>query len=99
MEFGISLVALLAFATLYRDQISPDATTSDVCHRLLKPLTTPAGWKCVPTVTNAEKGWYKHEYVEEATGRRQDAPPPGTTSYCEVKQPAPYTKSPAGRTR
>ena len=33
-------------------------TTSDVCHRHIKPATTPDGWECMPEVTNAEKSWY-----------------------------------------
>ena len=63
--------------------IGPELSTSDVCHTLLKPATVPEGWRCIPTLTDAEKGWYSHEYEEVGTGVRQSTPPPGTMSYCQ----------------
>ena len=29
-------------------------------------------------------GWYKHVYLEEATGDRNSVPPPGTFSFCQL---------------
>ena len=42
--------------------IGPKDTTSDVCHRIIKPATAPPGWECIPHLTNAEKRYYQHRY-------------------------------------
>ena len=81
-RFGCSAAGLRHFASQHA--IDPEATTSDVCHTMIKPATVPSGWDCKPTLVNPEKGWYDHEYEESATGIRQNDPPPGTTSYCQA---------------
>ena len=66
---------------------------SDVCHRILKPATVGEGWENIPVLTNAELRYYDHEYRSLATGtvlhcgfQQSDIPPPGSRSYCEVRQ-------------
>ena len=59
------------------------ATTSDACHAIIKLNTVPPGWRCHPTLVNAKRRWYNHEYEQES-GARQPQAPPGTCSYCEL---------------
>ena len=81
-RFGCSVAGFRHFVSLRA--VDPEATTSNVCHTIIKPATAPSGWDCNPTLVNQDKGWYTHEYEEIATGIRQASPPPGTTSYCQV---------------
>ena len=74
-------------------------TTSDVCHRHIKPATTPEGWECIPEVVNAEKSWYKHTYRKTATGTVQDEPPTGTMAYADVLQRDPAKRDQVGRAK
>ena len=64
----------------------------------IKPATVPEGWRDDAVVINKAKRWYKHTYVETATGKRQDTAPPGTRSFCEMllesKQTAVYVGKP-----
>ena len=73
--------------------VAPEDTTSDVCHRILKPATVGEGWENIPVLTNAELRYYDHEYRSLATGtvlhcgfQQSDIPPPGSRPYCEVRQ-------------
>ena len=43
-----------------------------------------------------DRCWFRHSYREEATGRVQDAPPPGTRSYCELLLADPATAHQVG---
>ena len=97
-RYGISARGLgWMLRTKFRDcPISVgNVCTSDICHAFLKPETVPAGWRCLPKVTSdsdlslSEDGEvrrkYIQEYIEEATGRRQNGlPPAGTRCYCEL---------------
>jgi hypothetical protein len=88
-RLGLSVDAVRLFVARHRDAIAEGATTSDVCHAVIKPATAPAGWQCVPTLIDAERRWYKHAYrrSDPAGGsaeQAQDAVPPGTRSYCEL---------------
>ena len=81
---GISARGLLAFVAQHKDEITEQMTTADVCHTLIKRLTTPAGWDCIAELDNAAKGWYSHAYTNAATGETCDTPPPGTLSLCDL---------------
>ena len=48
--------------------VAPEDTTSDVCHRILKPATVGEGWENIPVLTNAELRYYNHDYRSRATG-------------------------------
>eukprot|EP01046_Picozoa_sp_COSAG06_P002695 COSAG06_NODE_98_length_24155_cov_29.681784_2_plen_1250_part_00 len=72
--------------------ITEDMSTSDLCKTLIQPATMPAGWTCEPELICRDdagndvsaNGWYKHCYVETATGERhENRPPKGTHSMCE----------------
>eukprot|EP01047_Picozoa_sp_COSAG01_P089342 COSAG01_NODE_21470_length_900_cov_2.951311_1_plen_215_part_10 len=82
-RWGISAEGIQAFQRDHRGSIPPDATTSDVCHAVIKPLTTPSGWVDEVTLADKSKRWYSHRYRHTATDCVQDAAPPGTCSYCE----------------
>jgi tetratricopeptide (TPR) repeat protein len=79
---GICIEGLEQFA---RDhpEITPKHSTSAVCHTVIKPMTVPDGWLDKAVLTNPEKGWYSHEYLDRGTGKLQKAAPVGTSSYCE----------------
>jgi hypothetical protein len=82
-RYGISAAGLRHFFSAH-GHTSAGHTTSDICHSVIKPLTVPAGWECLPTLTDAARRWYSHVYRERATGRTQAMPPEGTRSMCEV---------------
>ena len=82
-RYGISAAGLRHFFSAH-GHTSAGHTTSDICHSVIKPLTAPAGWECLPTLTDAARRWYSHVYRERATGRTQAMPPEGTRSMCEV---------------
>ena len=92
---GVSVQALIDVRARF-PAVTEDDTTSDVCHREIKPATTPDGWECRPKVTDAAKGWYSHSYKETATQAVQDEPPPGTKSYLSVLQSEPATRGQVG---
>ena len=81
---GISLAGILYCIDLFRrtGSITDSTTTSDLCHAHIKPATAPRGWRNEPRLIDAEKRWYEHSYVEEATGSRHSTPPRGTRSMC-----------------
>ena len=79
---GISVEGIDYFLAKHRAAIAPDATTSDVCHTVIRPATVPSGWRDVPTLINPEKRWYSHAYRCEESGAEQKAVPRGTCSYC-----------------
>ena len=89
-KYGISAAGLRHFYTTH-GHASAGRTTSDLCHSVIKPLTVPAGWECLPTLTDAARRWYSHEYRERATGCTQATPPAGTRSMCEVMAADPVT--------
>ena len=64
-NIGISLEGLDYFLARHGSDITEEMTTSDVCHTIIKPATTPRGWTCVATLIDAEKGWYRHDYTDE----------------------------------
>ena len=71
--------------------ITPEDTTSDVCHRILKPATVGTGWENIPILTNPDLRYYNHDYRNLTTGtvlhcgfQKPDTPPPGSRSFCEV---------------
>ena len=73
--------------------VAPEDTTSDVCHRILKPATVGEGWENIPVLTDEVLRYYDHEYRSLATGtvlhcgfQQSDIPPPGSRPYCEVRQ-------------
>eukprot|EP01047_Picozoa_sp_COSAG01_P038832 COSAG01_NODE_3171_length_6469_cov_9.978022_4_plen_817_part_00 len=90
-NLGISLAGLESFLSTHAAAIGEGATTSEVCHTVIKLLTTPRGWICEATVTDAQKGWYRHRYVHEESGAASERPPPGTCSYLQLMQRAPGT--------
>jgi len=95
-KYGISAAGLRHFYTTH-GHASAGRTTSDLCHSVIKPLTVPAGWECLPTLTDADRRWYSHEYRERATGCTQATPPAGTRSMCEVMAADPVTARFVGR--
>ena len=100
---GISLAGLLYCVDLF--SIDEDATTSDVCHAHIKPATVPAGWRNDSELLLTDDAgndisarcWYKHTYVDKATGVRQSAPPPGTQSMCAALAADPATAQYIGK--
>jgi hypothetical protein len=88
-KYGISLAGLQRFFEAH-GHASAGRTTSDLCHSVIKPLTVPEEWECLPTLTNADKRWYSHAYqkrvAEGCTQRSQATPPAGTRSMCEVME-------------
>lgn len=91
-RFGISLAGLHHFLQCHRHRINPEMTTSDVCHAVIKPLTSAAGWECEPVCTDPapDRRWYEHIYrhPDHPTRRcghgRDDVAPNGTTSLCQL---------------
>ena len=76
---GVTIEALEDLIPTYN--ITPDMTTSDVCHALIKPNTTPDGWEDVAVLIDPDKRWYEHTY---RNGEEICADPPaGTFSYAE----------------
>ena len=72
--------------------ITPKDTTSDVCHRILKPATVDPGWENIPILTNPDLRYYDHDYRDLTTDKwlhcgfeKPDAPPKGSRSFCEVR--------------
>ena len=96
---GISLAGILYCIDLFRrtGSITDSTTTSDLCHAHIKPATAPRGWRDEPRLIDAEKRWYEHSYVEEATGSRHSAPPRGTRSMCSRLAADPSTARFVGR--
>jgi hypothetical protein len=100
-QHGISVDGLLHAAACFRVAISPadrewqmsadKRTTADICHAHIRPETVPAGWVDTAKLTNETQRYYTHSYVHSASGRRQDAPPPGTRSFCELLRANPAT--------
>ena len=90
---GISLAGIVYCIDLFvrTCSITDETSTSELCHAHIKPATTPHGWRNEAHVTNAEKGWYEHSYVDEATGLRQSIAPRGTRSMCSVLAADPAT--------
>ena len=62
-RYGISIDALEAFLQAHSDIIDGQMTTSDVCHRIIKPATVPEGWIDQPELVDKAKGWYRHRFV------------------------------------
>ena len=90
---GISLAGLRHFASTNRHRISAGMTTSDVCHAVIKPLTSAPGWRCEAECVDPapDRRWYKHRYVNDALEEERhcgvglkDAAPAGTTSLCQL---------------
>ena len=77
--------ALVRLLDIYPEIQAKKLTTSDVCHTILKPMTTPSAWVDVPTVTNPEQSWYRHQYhPKDQPAQMQDEPPPETCSYADI---------------
>ena len=57
---GVTIEALEDLVPTYN--ITPDMTTSDVCHTLIKPNTTPDGWEDKWVLIDPDKRWYEHTY-------------------------------------
>ena len=98
-QFGLSLTALQAFRDEF-PEISEDATTSDVCHTIIKAMTVPQGWTHISTVEDLGRKWYSHRYERRwsTTGAAgsaqqpsQDHAPPGTCSYVDILRADPAT--------
>ncbi len=89
-KYGISAAGLRHFYNVHV-HASARLTTSDICHTVIKPLTVPAGWECLPTLTHADRRYYSHEYRERSTRSTQATPPAGTRSLCEVMAEDPIT--------
>ena len=98
---GIAVEALEALL----EEVGADATTSDVCHAVVKPATTPAGWWTsrrsstrrgagTPTATAAPT---RRAPPPTRRPRRSTSappastPPPGTRSYCALLRARPAT--------
>jgi tetratricopeptide (TPR) repeat protein len=85
--------------------IDDNTTTSDLCQIHLKPTTLPDGWldEAELILVDAEGNdvsanrWYKHTYVEKATGERHSKPPEGTRSFCQLLAADPSTAHLVGR--
>jgi tetratricopeptide (TPR) repeat protein len=88
-RYGVSVKGVEAFLRA-NPFITPACTTSDVCHKYVKPLTTPAGWTDIVSVVSAKRGWYSHTYVHKS-GRSQRVAPAGTCSFCECMSADPAT--------
>ena len=86
------------------------ATTSCVCHEIVRQLTVPAGWADNASITNPEKGYYAHEYVRLVADRASvksgscasqsirahAGAPPGTRSYAKMLAADPATRHMVG---
>eukprot|EP01051_Picozoa_sp_SAG22_P003648 SAG22_NODE_180_length_16069_cov_5.323231_15_plen_1459_part_00 len=88
-RYGISASGMEEILRRFDGRIGAKDTTSDVCHRLLRPATVPKGWTDRATLTDPDKRWYGHRYVEHAAGMRRRATdhksaPGGTRSFCEL---------------
>ena len=82
---GVKPRALVRLMDKYPEIRARNLTTSDVCHTILKPLTTPDGWVDRATCTNPEQSWYEHQYHREGLPEQlQSEPPPGTCSYADI---------------
>ena len=57
-SWGISARGIAAFVEQHEAEISEETTTSDVCHRLIKPATVPDGWCDEPTLVDPERRWW-----------------------------------------
>jgi hypothetical protein len=84
-KYGISAAGLRHFYNVH-GHASARLTTSDLCHSVIKPLTVPEEWECLPTLMDADRRWYSHEYRERSTRSTQATPPAGTRSMCEVME-------------
>ena len=103
---GISLVGLRHFATKHAHLMYPEMTTSDVCHAVIKPITSAPSWHCEAVLVDErpDRRWYKHDYRHETTGETRccgvglpDVAPPGTASLCQQYQqatPLPFNSMP-----
>ena len=69
---GVKPRALTRLLDIYPEIVGKKLTTSDVCHTILKPMTTPDGWVDRATCTNPQESWYEHEYHRE--GQTVQAP-------------------------
>ena len=83
-RFGLCVEGLEWFAREHADRILPHSTTSDVCHEIIKPSTTPHGWRDDVRLINPDKRWFAHHYRCDATGETQTKSPAGTCSFCEL---------------
>ena len=79
-------------------------TTNYLCHEVVRGMTVPHGWRDVPTLADAAKGWYSHEYERiDAPGGgggatvKRKAPPAGTCSYASLLQQSAATRHLVGR--
>ena len=57
--WGISARGIAAFVERHEAEIGEETTTSDVCHRLIKPATVPDGWCDEPTLVDPERCWWE----------------------------------------
>ena len=91
---GIAVEALEALL----DEVGADATTSDVCHAVVKPATTPAGWVDEPTLVDAARHLYAHRYrrADAADAEGADA---GAEGGAPRSATMPTTASPPSGTR
>ena len=86
-QYGVTWNGLEHLIHTYN--ITPTMTTSDVCHTVIKPLTTPEGWEDEAVRIDPEKSWYKHRYIKGKEIREE--PPAGTFSYAEKLRNDPDT--------
>jgi hypothetical protein len=63
-----------------------------VCHTIVKIRTAPPGWACEATLTNAEKRWYAHRYIDATDPSHSvTQAPPGTRSFLQKLAADPET--------
>eukprot|EP01052_Picozoa_sp_SAG31_P006934 SAG31_NODE_325_length_17671_cov_9.902743_15_plen_602_part_00 len=82
---GVKPRALLRLLQTHPEIQARGLSTSDVCHTILKPMTTPDGWVNVPTLINPAQSWYRHQYHPQGRPTQlQSEPPAGTRSYADI---------------
>ena len=80
---GVKVAAFELLLARHPEIEAQKLSTSTVCHTIIKPLTTPEGWRDDVAVVDADKHWYSHSYSSAGmTGQR--AAPPGTCSFADL---------------
>lgn len=95
IRYAISARGIRHVATMFR--IGPTTTTSDLCQLHIKPHTVPPGWTDLPKLVDPENRYYSHEYVQDGALERQQTPPDGTRSMCELLLDSPDTAGFVGK--
>ena len=89
VRYGISCAGIRHVVS--ECQVDATTTTSQFCQKFIKPRTVPPGWTDTPKVTDAERGYYAHTYLNKQTGEVVTTAPEGTRSLCQMLREDPQT--------